>query len=179
MRQQDGRPSPGMRPLATREDGRLIAPGVVVLLAERHPGASTDTFRHIVRKTQDPFERRQAGLRVLASAYYEDPGDFSGAMTALFPAGSEAAAAFVEAGRCLLHFEQKGQGFRIPCRVGELGEDDPAYQATYWHNHLFNPAPPPAIRMLAFYPDWAGATVKQITDPESRVTGKRAMNNEQ
>jgi hypothetical protein len=168
-----------MRPRATREDGGLIAPGVTVLIVERRPGASADVFRHIVRKTHDLYERYEAGLRMLASAYYQDPGNFSGVMAALFSTDSRVAAALVEEGRCLLHFEQNDTGYCIPCGVGELREDDPVYESTYWHNHLFNPAPLPAIRMLAFYPEWAGATVKQITDPESRVTGKRAMSNEQ
>ena len=36
----------------------------------------------------------------------------------------------------------------------EMGEK---YQASYWHNKLFNPAMPADIRILAFAPDWSSA----------------------
>jgi hypothetical protein len=39
--------------------------------------------------------------------------------------------------------------------VRALTEDDPAYQATYWHNALFNAGLPGAVRVLGFQPDWA------------------------
>lgn len=148
-----------MRPRVTREDGGLIAAGITVLVVEKDPEASTDAFRHIVRRTHDPCERYQAGLRALASAYYQDPENFSDAMTARFAGDSEVAATLVEEGRCVLDFQQDDRNCRIPCAVDELQEDHPAYQATCWHNHLFNPVPPPAIRVLAFSPDWAAASV--------------------
>ena len=28
------------------------------------------------------------------------------------------------------------------------------YQATYWHNRLFNPNRPAAVKVLVFTPDW-------------------------
>ncbi len=39
----------------------------------------------------------------------------------------------------------------------ELLKGEPAFQATYWHNALFNPALPGGLRVLAFQPDWARA----------------------
>lgn len=167
IRRQGGRPSPGMRPRVVREDGGLIAAVITVLIVLKDPAASADAFRHIVRRTHDPCERYQAGLGALASAYYQHPENFSDVLTALFPADSEVAATLVAEARCVLDFQQHGQGYSIPCVVSELPEDDPAYQATCWHNYLFNPALPPAIRVLAFSPDWAAATVKAVTSPES------------
>jgi hypothetical protein len=35
-----------------------------------------------------------------------------------------------------------------------LEPGDPLYQASYWHNHLFNPNIPDGIRVLSFTPDW-------------------------
>ncbi len=46
---------------------------------------------------------------------------------------------------------------RIPCAVHDLEENDPAWQATFWHNTMFNPNIPGGIRILAFTPDWAAA----------------------
>jgi hypothetical protein len=44
--------------------------------------------------------------------------------------------------------------------VAELDESDPAWQLTYWHNSLFNPALPGDVRILGFKPDWACATAE-------------------
>lgn len=146
----------------------MIATGITVLIVEKDPEASTDAFRHVVRRTHDPFERYQAGLRALASTYYQDTGNFSDALTALFSADSEVAATLVREGRCVLDFQQGGRNDRLPCGISELQEEDPAYQATFWHNRLFNPASPAAIRVLAFHPDWTAATIaKTVTSPES------------
>src|SRR5262249_43366591 len=157
VRREGGRPSPGMRPRVLRADGREIAPAITVLLIENEPAATTDALRHIVRKTHDPRQRYENGLRLLSAAHYEDAHAFSDVLTGLFPVDSTVAATLVADGCCLLHFEQGTQGYRIPCTVRELEEEDAAYQATYWHNSLFNPALPPEVRLLAFDPDWAQA----------------------
>jgi hypothetical protein len=158
MRLEGGRPSPGMRPRVTRQDGSEIAPAITVLLVEKEPEATTDLFRHIVRKTHDSRQRYEEGVRMLSSAYYQYPDSFSGVLTGLFSADSALAAALREDGRCVLHFRQGGQSYRIPCDTAELRPKDTAFQATYWHNHLFNPTPPSRFCLLAFYPDWAEAT---------------------
>ncbi len=157
MRQDGGRPSAGMRPRVTREDGRQIAPAVTVLLVETEPEAMTDMFRHVVRKSQDPRQRYEEGLRVLASTFYQFPENFSDLIASLFSVESEVAALLVRESHCVLHFEQSRQSYHIPCLVEELGEDAAAYQATYWHNRLFNPTLPSQVRLLAFYPDWTHA----------------------
>ena len=170
VRLNGGRPSSGMRPEVMQEDGGRIASAITVLIVETGPQASTETFRHIVRRTHDPRQRHEAGLRLLSERYYQRPEHFSGVLTALFHADAAVAAELVGAMRCRLGFEQAGQGFRVPCQVAELPEDDPAYQATYWHNHMFNPTPPLTIRMLAFYPDWGKAEEQsRVQSPGSRV----------
>ena len=158
MRLEGGRPTRGMCPSVTRLDDSIVAAAVIVLLQEKDPGPSSDQFRHIVRKTHDPRERYEAGLQVLSSAHYQYPEDFSDILTALFSADSIIGAELARAGRCVLHFEQHGRRYRIPCAVGQLAEPDPAFQVTYWHNCLFNPHPPRAVRILAFVPEWEEAT---------------------
>jgi hypothetical protein len=61
-------------------------------------------------------------------------------------------------GRCVLRFSQYEQRYDLPCRVRALAEDDPAFQATYWHNSLFNPDLPAGIQILGFQPEWESAT---------------------
>jgi hypothetical protein len=94
---------------------------------------------------------------MLASAYYQKPKDFTDELTALFSPDSKLAEQLLKRGVCVLEFDQFNQGYRIPCAVELLGERDISYQATYWHNALFNPALPPSPRILAFTPDWSAA----------------------
>ncbi len=146
-----------MRPQVFDGAGRGRFGEIVVLVVKRDAGPIAAQFRHLVRKTQDPAERYEAALRLLAAAYYQRPGEFADELTALFGPDSTLVAKLLEPGRCVLEFEQYRQRYRLPCAVRELGEPEPAYQATYWHNHLFNPAMPGGGRILGFAPDWAGA----------------------
>jgi len=156
VRLAGGRPSPGMRPRALGHDGAEIAE-VTVLLVKSDPDHSTRQFRHQVQKTQDPVERYDKVLEILAAAYFQHPEEFSDSLMALFGPRSAVADRLLREGRCLLAFEQYGQGYRLPCRVEALAPSHAFYQATYWHNHLFNPAMPPDPRVLAFLPDWSRA----------------------
>ena len=155
VREAGGRPSSGMRPkLRLGEAGPPLG-AITTLILRRAPAEATAQFRHMVRKTQDPAERYAGALEMLAAAYYQRPREFSDQLTALFGPGSEIAERVLSAGRCRLAFEQYSQSYTLPCSVRALAEDDPAYQATYWHNALFNPALPGGVRVLGFQPDWA------------------------
>ncbi len=158
VRQGGGRPTAGMCP-EVRLDGaeRELGP-VTVLIVKAAPQEVTSQFRHLARKTNDPAERYNGGLKVLAEAYYQRPQEFSDELTALFGPASELADRLVEAGRCDLLFEQYSQRYELPCGLRALPEDHPAFQATYWHNSLFNPNLPGGVRVLAFRPDWSAAS---------------------
>lgn len=148
-----------MRAGVTRADGGEIAPAVTVLIVPREPTETTTLFRHQVRRTNDPRLRYERGLEILKAAYFTRPETFSDVMTALFSATSGVAAALLASGECVLAFAQSGQSYRIPCSVGALDPDDPAFAATYWHNSLFNPNIPEGITILSFHPDWMRARV--------------------
>ena len=79
-------------------------------------------------------------------------------MTGLFGLDSELADRLLEAGRCRLLFAQYNQSYDLPCTLRQLPEDHPVFQATYWHNSLFNPNLPGGVRVLAFRPDWSAAS---------------------
>lgn len=152
MRDSGGRPTFGMAPLVSVGDEMLGR--IIVLIVKRRPEATTTQFSYIIRQTQDPTERYDKGLKLLQADYYEEPQGFSDRITALFGPHSDIVESLLEAGRCTLDFEQTNQSYQIPCRVEKLTPEDPAYQATYWHNSLFNPAIPPEVQILAFIPDW-------------------------
>jgi hypothetical protein len=158
VRQDGGRPSSGMRPGVLTPDGEPISPGIVVLLLPSDLEPTTKLFRYQVLKTQDPVERYDKALEILAASHYQRPREFADLLTALFGPDSAVAGQLLSHGACRLEFSQYAQSYRIPCTVAELAEHDPRYQATYWHNRLFNPRMPAGVRVLAFTPDWAHAS---------------------
>ncbi len=165
VRQAGGRPTSGMRPEVRLAAGAEPLGAITTLIVRREPRETTAQFRHMVRKTQDPAERYDAALETLAAAYYQRPQEFSDELTALFgpPPGvgpPGLADRLLAAGHCVLDFEQYSQRYRLPCAARNLGQDEPAFQATYWHNALFNPALPGGLRVLGFQPDWARAVAE-------------------
>jgi len=160
VRQGDGRPTSGMRPDVTVGDDPKPLGQITVLITKQAPEESTAQFRHMVRKTHDPSQRLESALKTLQATYYQYPREFSDLITALFGPGSQAAERLVQIGRCRLDFEQYSQCYSIPCQVRRLAEAEPAYQATYWHNSLFNPNLPSGVSVLAFAPDWAHAAAE-------------------
>ena len=162
VREHAGYPLPDMRPRLRGPDGRVLAEAITVLIIQREPEKATNAFRHVVRRTRDPLERHEAAVKMLSSVFYQHPGEFSDMLTALFAIDSGTAASARAAGECVLEFAQFNQSFRLSCAVAELDREVPAWQATYWHNHMFNPTLPGAVTILAFTPDWRGAEA----DPE-------------
>jgi hypothetical protein len=162
VREGGGRPSAAMRPRATTMGGHELSPGIIVLVVESEPEASTILFRHQYLKTQDPNERYDKILEILQGSHFQRPADFSDVMTALFGPQSAVAARLLTHRRCILKFEEYAQGYRIPCAVAVLDENHRFFQATYWHNRMFNPNLPAGIQILSFAPDWAHSIAYQV-----------------
>lgn len=157
MRQDGGRPSPGMRPRLMLCDGREIADGVTMLIVPRAPEESTAYFRHQVRRTNDPREIYEKGLSYLQSTFFQDPRAFSDQLMAVFYPGSAIADTLFEAGECMLEFSQFSQRYRMFCEMKQLEPGTPAHDATLWHNRLFNPELSDDVHVVAFIPDWSSA----------------------
>jgi hypothetical protein len=155
VREAAGRPDDAITP-ALYLPGADEPLGHVVTVLSRAPFFSrTPELMHIARRTNDPNERRDAALRLLAEAYYQRPLEFSDTLTATFPPGSPGAARIVAAGACRLLFEAYSQRFDLFCAVRRLPRAHWLREATWWHNLLFNPELPPDTVVLAFAPDWA------------------------
>ena len=157
VRQGDGRPMSGMRPRVLLTEPQSDLGPVTVLINKSEPQSVTSQFRHLVRKTQDPVERYDSALKLLSAAYYQKPEEFSDELTALFGEVSEVADRLLAGGGCRLHFQQYSQSYDLPCAMRRLPEEHPAFQATLWHNSLFNPNIPGGVQVLAFRPDWSRA----------------------
>ena len=157
MRREAGRPSDGMRPTLTRDNGEEFG-RIAVVICEGDPDATTAQFRHIVQRTQDPAERLKKAVEFLSSAYFQKGETFSDALLALFGPTSPTAEMLVADGHCILAFQQFSQSYRLSCRVEELDPGHRLAQALIWHNRMFNPNTPPDIRPLALWPIWDEAT---------------------
>lgn len=165
MRDGGGRPSEGMRPFLTPVGHEETLGRIVVLLNRREPAETTALFRHVVRRTQDPLQRLEDGMKTLQSTYYQTSRAFSDTITAVFAPQSETAAALVHLGAARLDFAEARQRYSLPCAVRLLAEREPFWQASYWHNALFNPNLPADSKILAFLPDWAHAGAEPPVRP--------------
>ena len=157
MRQDGGRPSPGMRPRLLDASGVELASALTVLLVPEEPEESTAFFRFQVMKTQDPRDLYEQVLAYLQADYFQQPLAFSDRLTAVLPAASPLANRLLAEGTCALEFDQFRQAYRLPCTVALLKEGDKRREATLWHNRAFNPALPDEALVLEFTPDWTSA----------------------
>jgi len=152
VRQREGRPSDGMVP-TVMIDGRNLGRAVVLILKKPEFGV-TEELRHMVQSTNDPRVSREKGLQFLASSYYQRTREFQDLMTGLFSAGSSIAEEVLQTGQCQLVFEQYEQQYSVTCDVQKLAADEYSYDATFWHNSLFNPSMPASPLIIGFTPIW-------------------------
>lgn len=154
MRENLGRPDEAITP-AVLLPGETEPIGHVITLITKTPRYSvTPELKHLFAKTNDPAQRRDHALQFLSATYYQKHAEFSDVLTATFPPSSGRASMIASAGRCVLIFTAYAQRFDLDCTVAKLAAEDPLFQATWWHNRLFNPELHPATVVLAFKPDW-------------------------
>ena len=152
MRERGGRPSPGMSAGVYSVSGGDEQSRLNFLIVRENDGARTGEFRHIVRKTQDPSEWIKNGLRILAEMHDQEAGQFDNRLTALFSLDSGLAEALLEAGQCRLKFAEGSVDYEFDFDVAALNAGDDYFEATYWHNRLFNPTLPGNVQVLSFCP---------------------------
>jgi len=152
VRELGGRPTPGMSAGVCSVSGGKVKGHMNFLIVRQESVMTTSEFRHIVHKSQDSAEWVKNGLRILAEHYYQDESEFSDELTALFGTDSPLADALIQAGQCHLKFAEDSVEQAFDFSVREMGEEEASYQATYWHNHLFNASIPGRVRVLGFTP---------------------------
>lgn len=152
VRDGDGRPTPGMRPELAL-GARRIGP-ITVILNKLDEAANTSQLRFLAKKTEDPAERYTAALRYLAATYYQRWESFSDQVTAVFALADDLPRRLAGRNDCTLSFAQFNQRWRLPCAAERLDPASDQYQATYWHNALFNPQLPGTVQIVGFSPDW-------------------------
>ncbi len=152
MRELGGRPTPGMSAGVYSISGGEEQSRMNFLIVKQDSGFLNSELNHIIRKTQDSAERVKNGLRILSERHYQDDFNFSEELTALFSLDSALADALIAAGECCLKFAESSIEHEFDFSVRELEQQDPAHQATYRHNYLFNPSIPGGVRILGFTP---------------------------
>ena len=157
MREDEGRPSVGMRPIIVDTTGKTLSTGIVTLITRKSPQESTEFFKFQVQKHNDPQDTYKKGLTYLQSTHFHRAEEFSDEVSALFQSSSSLAESLLNSDGCILKFEQFSQAYILPCQVRRLESDLPIFQATLWHNRLFNRNLPDDVIILGFIPDWENA----------------------
>ena len=152
MRELGGRPTEGMSAGVYSIAGGEEQSRINFLIVRKDPQERTDEFRHIVRKSPDSSEWVKNGLRILSELHYHEDNRFDNQLTALFSLDSEVAYALIKAGQCHLKFAQDSIEYAFDFDVSSLNQNDNKFEATYWHNRLFNPTLPGKVRVLGFNP---------------------------
>jgi len=152
VRELDGRPTPGMSAGVFSISGGEEQSRLNFLIVRKQPRERTEEFRHIVRKTPDSNEWAKNGLRILSELHYHEEKEFDNQLTALFSLDSSLAYALIKAGQCHLKFAEGSVDHTFNFDVVSLDQDDDKFEATYWHNRLFNPVLPGKVRILGFKP---------------------------
>lgn len=161
MREGEGRPSVGMRPRVLDKQGNELSAGIIVLIVRENPLESTAFLKFQVQKHNDPQDVYKKALIYLQSTHYHRAIEFSDEMTALFGPNSQLVDKVINDNACTLAFEQFNQRYLIPCRPRTLDPNEDAYQATLWHNRVFNPNLGDDITIIGFQPDWDEAAALQ------------------
>jgi len=154
MREKQGRPDDGVIADVTPETSNEVMGSIVTVINKAPLFSKTPELKHMFLRTNDPAQRRDKALQLFSETYYQKHKEFSDVITATFLPGSQGAKSLVAGKRCTLDFEAYNQKFSLKCQVRELSKGEPVYQATFWHNLLFNPNLSPDTIILGFQPVW-------------------------
>lgn len=158
MRDDAGRPGEGIMPAVTLAGTDAPLGHIITVMSKSPAHSKTPEMRHMATKTQDPAAIRESALKFFSEFYYQKASEFADILTATFPPDSAGAKQIRRAETATLTFDAFGQRFDLKCRVWKLTEKNPLWQATYWHNRLFNPGLPETTVILGFEPDWDAST---------------------
>ena len=160
MRDGRGRPDAGAMPEVTLPGGAEPMGQIITVINKLPQYSKTPEMQHMIKRTFDPAQRREKAIELFSETYYQKAREFSDVICAVFKPGSEGADAIRRAGQVTLSYSHYGQRFDIPTKVWKLSKKNAFYQATWWHNHLFNPDLEGNAVILGFEPDWEAASAE-------------------
>ena len=160
MRENFGRPDGAIQPRLTLDSDAEPKGNIITVLSRTLSHSKTPEMRHMVQSIFDPSQRRDKAIQFFSEIYYQKFQQFSDTLTAAFSPDSPMAEVICAAKACSLTFDSYGQRFDLDCTVSTLTKNNPLFQATWWHNKLFNPYLLPNTVILSFEPDWSRSSAE-------------------
>lgn len=154
MREKMGQPDLAIRPTLFFSEKDEPLRQLTVLISRHVQYSMTPEMQHIVRSTPDPAQRREKAVKLFAATYFAEPKEFSDILTATFQPASPMVDFICSLSKCSLLFEGYGKKFILYCEASRVEVDSPLFEATWWHNLLFNPYLHPETAILSFKPKW-------------------------
>lgn len=154
MRDNHGRPDDAVTPAVTLPGQTEPMGHIITVMSKWGANSKTPELKHMVKRTNDPAQRREKALEYFSSTYFQKAREFSDTLSATFQPDSTGAQLLIETGNCSLFFEAYAQQYQLQCKILKLSKSHPLYQSTWWHNLLFNPELHPETIILGFEPDW-------------------------
>ena len=111
VREEGGRPSPGMRPDIWLSGVSQSSGQLTVLINKLEVKPVLAQFRHIVLKTHDPENRYSGALRFLGERYYQRPDGLGDELTALCQVDTLLVRALLAKQKCALCFDAHNQTY--------------------------------------------------------------------
>jgi len=158
VRKNEGIQSPGMKP-SLEVLGQEVGP-VNVQIVKTDSEDLIQEFQFMFHKTQDPKDRYENAIKLFSEYYYQIPTEFNDELTAVYSLNSELADQMISVGEGRLSFNQGNQLYDLNCKIRMIDRDALEHQATYWHNHLFNPSMPGSVKVLGFTPNWEASSFR-------------------
>ncbi len=113
MRDGRGRPGDAVTPALTLAGEDAPMGHIITVMSKAPQYSRTPEMRHMVRKTNDPAQRRESALTFFSEYYYQKAAEFSDLLTATVPPGSPGALSIREAGRVTLTFAAYRQRYDL------------------------------------------------------------------
>ncbi len=158
MRDNLGRPDLSIMPEVKLSSTGKTLGTIITVLSKEIAFSKLPEIQHIGKVNFDLSRRREKAIQFFSEYYFQKYNEFSGDLTATFQPGSLLAFKLIESGKCLLRFEAYNQIFNLICKVEVLNKSEHFYQATWWHNNLFNSSLHPETIILSFNADWSEST---------------------
>ncbi|MEM7302757.1 MAG: hypothetical protein AAF468_16895 [Pseudomonadota bacterium] len=163
MRKNEGKPNDAMMPGVTLAGDNQPLGHIITVLSKRALFSKTPELRHMVQRTNDPAQRRERALQLFSETYFQKADEFDDCLTATFAPTSQGAGRILEKENVTLTYQGFGQQYDVVARAYRLSPAHPLFDATRWHNLLFNPDFHPETIILAFEPDWQSSTSEPLT----------------
>lgn len=162
MRDHQGRPDDAIKPYLILDGETQELGQIITVLSRLRLYSQTPEMMHLVKSKVDPAACQEAALQLFSENYYQKSFQFSDVLTAGFPPSSTLAKLICDKMNCQLIFEYYSQRFELVCKATKIRKDDHLFQATWWHNRIFNPHLNPETIIIGFEPNWKASKANAI-----------------